>query len=59
MSSSSEQLLRGRVVSGATVTAAPADLGVVASRAASNIVVSPELIEAATRDGFAEGHAEG
>jgi flagellar assembly protein FliH len=58
MSSSSEHLTRGRVVHGASVAVA-ADLGVVSSRAARAIVVSPELVEGAMRDGFTAGHAEG
>jgi flagellar assembly protein FliH len=59
MSSSSEHLTRGRVLSGAVVSPPVADLGVVSSRAARTIVVSPELVEGATREGYAAGHAQG
>src|SRR5207249_2728199 len=51
---------RGRVLPGAQVrAAAPADLGTVSSRAARSIVVSAELIEAATRDGYEAGFTQG
>jgi flagellar assembly protein FliH len=58
MSSSSEPMTRGRVLHGASVAVA-ADLGVVSSRAARAIVVNPELVEGAMRDGFTAGHTEG
>jgi len=60
MSSSSEApLARGRVLHGAQVAAAPADLGTVSSRSARALVVSSELIESATRDGYEAGYAQG
>jgi flagellar assembly protein FliH len=64
MSSSSEtRLARGRVLHDVQVSAAPADLGTVTARPARGIVVSQELVDAATRDGyeagFNQGHEEG
>jgi len=59
MNSSSERVTRGRVLSGATVVAVPAELGVVSARSARGIVVSQELIDSATRDGFDAGYATG
>jgi flagellar assembly protein FliH len=61
MSSSSEpRLSRGRVLHGAQVgTVTAANLGVVSARPARGLVVSGELVEAATREGFDAGHTEG
>lgn len=59
MSSSSEYLARGRVLRGAQVGAAVADLGTVSSRAARAIVVDPAIVEAAARDGYTGGFEEG
>src|SRR4051812_43509589 len=60
MSSSSERLTRGRVLTGQQVvgTAVAADLGAVASRAARAIVVSPELVEYAKQEGDSAGFEE-
>jgi flagellar assembly protein FliH len=52
-------MTRGRVLSGATVTAVPADMGMVSARSARGIVVSQELVDSATRDGFDAGYATG
>jgi flagellar assembly protein FliH len=59
MNWSSERLARGRVLSGGTVTAAPANLGVVSARSARSIVVSDELVAAAKQEGYAAGFEEG
>jgi flagellar assembly protein FliH len=59
MSSSSERISRGRVLSGANVNVVAADLGVVSARPARGIVVSQELIDSATREGFDTGYATG
>ena len=59
MSSSSERVTRGRVLSGANVNVVTADLGVVSARPARGIVVSQELIDSATREGFDAGYATG
>jgi flagellar assembly protein FliH len=47
------------VLHAADVRAAPADLATVSARPARGLVVSPELIEAATREGYDAGYAEG
>jgi flagellar assembly protein FliH len=59
MNSSSERMTRGRVLSGADVNVVAADLGVVSARPARGIVVSQELIDSATREGFDAGYATG
>jgi len=60
MSSSSDRLARGRVLSGAAVgTVTPADLGSVRARPARALVVSPELVEAAREEGYNAGYDEG
>ena len=60
MSSSSEPLTRGRVLTGVAVAAAtPADLGSVRARPARALVVSPELVEMARQEGYAAGYDEG
>jgi flagellar assembly protein FliH len=59
MSSSSDRLARGRVLSAGDVTVRPADLGTVTARPARGIVVSSELVESAKQDGYAVGHDEG
>jgi flagellar assembly protein FliH len=59
MSSSSEPLARGRILRGAAVTAAPADMSAIASASARRLVVHPDVVEAARREGFEAGFAEG
>jgi flagellar assembly protein FliH len=60
MSSSFDRpLSRSRVLHGVTVSALPMDLSVVSSRAARAIVVSPDLINDAAREGYSAGHDEG
>jgi len=59
MSSSSERLTRGRVLHGSDVAVGTADLGAVTSRAATGLLVSPELIAAAERDGYQTGYEQG
>ena len=64
MNWSSENLMRGRILRDWDVdlVATPvhrADLGTVSARSARGIVVSPELIESARREGFDAGSAEG
>lgn len=59
MSLSSDAVTRGRVLRAGEVQAAPANLGLVSARPARALVVSPELVESATREGFEAGRAEG
>jgi flagellar assembly protein FliH len=60
MSSSSDtRLARGRVLHDVQVNATPADLGTVSARPARGIVVSQELVDAATRDGYQAGFNQG
>src|SRR2546423_7577178 len=60
MSSSSEpRLSRARVLHDVQVGAVAADLGTVSARSARGIVVSTQLIESATRDGYEAGFAQG
>jgi flagellar assembly protein FliH len=60
MSSLSEaRLSRGRVLHDVQVSVTPADLGTVSARPARGIVVSQELVEAATREGYEAGFNQG
>ncbi len=64
MNWSSENLMRGRVLRDWDIdlVATPvqrADLGTVSARSARGIVVSPELIESARREGYEAGFEEG
>lgn len=62
MSSDRHGLARVRVVRGAQVGAAavaPADLGVVRSRHARDLVVDPRLVDEATREGWDAGYEAG
>lgn len=60
MNWSSEPLARGRVLRDTPVGGATrADLGMVSARPARTLVVSQDLVDAATRDGYVAGHAQG
>ena len=58
MSSLSRAGTKARVLRDVTVVA-PADLGQVSARIARTLVVAPELIEGAIRDGNRAGYDEG
>lgn len=55
----SRERTRVRVMRDVTVIAPPADLGQVTARAARSLVVDPDLIEGAIRDGHESGYHEG
>jgi flagellar assembly protein FliH len=55
----SEAISRGRVLRAGEVQAAPAHLGTVSARPARALVVSAELVDSATREGFEAGRAQG
>jgi len=55
----SRERTRVRVMRDVTVIAPPADLGQVTARAARSLVVDPNLIEGALRDGHEAGYNEG
>jgi flagellar assembly protein FliH len=57
MSSLSNNRTRGRVLRDVSVT--PADLGQVSARVARTLVVAPELVEGALRDGRRAGYEDG
>lgn len=54
-----DSVTRGRVLRAGDVQAAPANLGMVSARPARGLVVSPALVESATREGFEAGRAQG
>ncbi len=58
MSSSSRDRTKTRVLRDVSVVA-PADLGQVSARVARSLVVSPELVESAIRDGNRAGYEDG
>src|SRR5215212_10058016 len=60
MSSLSEsRFARGRVLHDMQVSATPADLGTVSARPARGIVVSQDLVDSATREGYEAGFSQG
>jgi flagellar assembly protein FliH len=50
---------RSRVVRGGDAAATPAELGIVSSSAARDLVVDPQLVDAAVREGYDEGYQAG